>query len=199
MRPQLAPNLSLFFSTATSFNCGPLYLGNSSFSLGLSDLLLLSNSLFLLNRPMSAQFTTFNAVSMEPVVRPIDALSQGAFEGDAARDKYPSYSSSHYSNSTATHREIDTLRAKHPFNNVQVHISLNSSNASYKNGSNGMFKAITPEEKQRRRKQGLCHYCGRSGHQIRQCPVRPNASSHTYRRLANVNVTINDAERQIRR
>lgn len=33
---------------------------------------------------------------------------------------------------------------------------------------------LTPEEKDRRRNLGLCIYCGKYGHVIRQCPIKPD-------------------------
>lgn len=32
---------------------------------------------------------------------------------------------------------------------------------------------LTPQEKERRRKLGLCIYCGETGHVIRNCPIKP--------------------------
>jgi len=35
------------------------------------------------------------------------------------------------------------------------------------------FKKLTPEERDRRRRLGLCSYCGKSGHWHDKCPVKP--------------------------
>ena len=38
---------------------------------------------------------------------------------------------------------------------------------------------LTQQEKDRRRKLGLCIYCAGSGHVIRNCPVKPSGTSLT--------------------
>lgn len=40
-------------------------------------------------------------------------------------------------------------------------------------GSRPRFKKLTDDEKQRRRKLGLCLYCGTAGHLANTCPTRP--------------------------
>jgi hypothetical protein len=34
------------------------------------------------------------------------------------------------------------------------------------------FKKLTPEEKERRRREGLCTYCGSNQHKLEECPLR---------------------------
>lgn len=40
-------------------------------------------------------------------------------------------------------------------------------------GTGGSKGPLTPEEKRRRFKEGLCLYCGTSGHQAKDCPSKP--------------------------
>ena len=37
---------------------------------------------------------------------------------------------------------------------------------------------LTPEERQRRRQSGECLYCGKSGHFLATCPIRPKGRAH---------------------
>ncbi|KAL7841399.1 hypothetical protein SRHO_G00250900 [Serrasalmus rhombeus] len=46
---------------------------------------------------------------------------------------------------------------------------------------------LTPEEKQRRRREGLCLYCGQAGHLCSSCPIRPGQT-----RTAEVSVSFTD-------
>uniref|UniRef100_A0AAR2KLN8 CCHC-type domain-containing protein n=1 Tax=Pygocentrus nattereri TaxID=42514 RepID=A0AAR2KLN8_PYGNA len=46
---------------------------------------------------------------------------------------------------------------------------------------------LTPEEKQRRRREGLCLYCGQAGHLCSSCPTRPGQT-----RTAEVSVSFTD-------
>ena len=47
-------------------------------------------------------------------------------------------------------------------------------------GSVTKFKPLTEEEKNRRRREGLCMYCGKAGHVALRCP----AKQHPVRRAA---------------
>ena len=49
--------------------------------------------------------------------------------------------------------------------------------------SNKKYKPLTPQEKDRRRKNNLCMYCGEQGHMVNTCPIRTprraNATSNS--------------------
>jgi hypothetical protein len=69
-------------------------------------------------------------------------------------------------------------------NSGQSSSNNRSSNSGNKSRSNnnlgnklGEDGKLTEEEKERRRREGLCLFCGKSGHMLKECPNRPNSDA----------------------
>jgi len=58
-----------------------------------------------------------------------------------------------------------------------------NSNSFFKSNNDSNYSHLSPEERARRIKEGLCLYCGQSGHKLINCPKRANkpGSSHMAR------------------
>ena len=72
----------------------------------------------------------------------------------------------------STHNQF--FRTNNNFNNK----SSNSHSNSFRFFQNKSHEILTPEEKERRRKENLCFYCGSKDHQVNNCPLKNNQNNN---------------------
>ena len=74
------------------------------------------------------------------------------------------------------------------FNEFSFNNKPNSTN-SFNPCSRRTHEPLTPEEKERRRNENLCLYCGSSEHQVLNCPLK-NKTTNTNNQSSNNNSTL---------